>query len=87
MNRKITIDEAWQIIHDLNEVAYDKAYDRWLEADRQDSDELREEASDYQRAQFAKLFNKKLGSKERSAIIEFAKDDPDLADQLDSYHP
>ena len=56
-----TLEQAWDIIENVNSEAYRMAYDLWLEADAaiddENEEELREEASEEQQAYFRDEFD------------------------------
>lgn len=82
----ITIDEAWDLINSLNEEAHQEAWDRWMKADDEDSDELREEASDYQRECFWALLDEQVSNDDMDAIWGYCNADVDFRDQFEAYY-
>lgn len=72
----ITIDEAYDIINDINDRAHDLAWDSWEEAG--DDEYLREEASDEQAAHFNDMFNE-LSEDQRQSIYHYAEIDESFA--------
>ena len=56
-----TKDEVYNIICELNEDAHSEAYDSWTKADEEDSEELREEASETQAWHFRDMLEQYPG--------------------------
>ena len=86
----ITLDQAWDIITNLNDEAYSYAYESWLhsddaaEYDDELAEELREEASIEQSGHFSTLFDR-LPEEQKNAIMEWKNNDADFRDQLMAY--
>ncbi len=87
----MTLDQAWDIITDLNDEAYGFAYESWTTADDAANDgddelaeEYREEASIEQSNHFSSLFDL-LPHEQKNAIMEWKNKDADFRDQLMAY--
>lgn len=72
----ITIDEAYDIINDINEQAHGLAWDSWEEAG--DDEWLKEEASDEQAGYFNDMFSQ-LPEDQQQAIQHYADIDESFA--------
>lgn len=84
----ISIDEAWNIIEDINNEAHSCAWDSWIAADEMDDEEAEEQrdaASLEQREYFQEMFNN-LDEQTQEDIIQHAKNDPDFRDQFECYY-
>ena len=71
---KLTIEECWDIIRDLNEEAHAATYDEWEEAG--DDEELLEDASYNQAIEFREAFQV-LDPETQEAILYYEKNNPD----------
>ncbi len=86
----MTLDQAWDIITDLNDEAYDLAYESWTDADDaaeyddELAEELREQASMEQSSHFSLLFDQ-LPDEQRNGVMEWREKDADFRDQLMAY--
>lgn len=80
-----TLNECYQIISELNEEAHDRAWDSWVEADEQDDEDLREEASLEQRQYFVELFND-LDEETRQACFKYREQDDDFRQDFDCWY-
>ena len=92
----LKIDQAWQIINDLNEEAHREFYDLWEDADKLEnnsqsekefsrSQEMKEEASSKQSKLFRILFAQ-LSSVQKLNILSCAKNDCSLKEQLEDWY-
>lgn len=85
----ITIEEARELIEDLNQVAYDRAWPAWAIADNENdyerSEELREEASQEQARYFREEYNQ-LPKQKRIAVWNYALADGEFGDQFSSWY-
>lgn len=81
----ISIDEAWNIINSINDEAHGYAYAAWLEADEEDDEDLREEASNEQREHFQDLFEQ-LRVEVQEDIMHYAKSDHDFREQFECFY-
>ncbi len=89
-----TLQEAWDIIEELNGDAHDRAYDTWEAADElsESSDEddwetaevMREEASLEQAGYFRESYDD-LDDEERSVIEHWLQKDEDFKEQFAVY--
>jgi hypothetical protein len=83
-----SIDDAWEIIESLNSEAHSMAWDKWILSDEcedgEEAEDLREEASIYQRELFDEMFND-LPKKEKALVLKFVKEDKDFRDQFECY--
>ena len=85
---KLTIDQAWELIEELNERAHQEAWDLWIAADETEDDneeELREEASDAQREYFWDELAD-LPQDQYNAIFEYARIDEGFRDQFEAFN-
>ena len=81
----ITKDKAYEIISDLNEQAHQLAWDHWIKADEADDEDLREEASDIQRAHFKELMDF-LSDEDYNAIMYYRREDEQFKDDFDCWY-
>lgn len=85
----ITIEDARELIEDLNQVAYDRAWPSWTVSDQQEdpelAEELREEASQEQARYFRDEYNQ-LPRLKRMAIWNYALVDEEFGDQFSSWY-
>ncbi len=87
----MTIYQAWDIITDLNDEAYDMAYEAWekadIAADNDDdelAEELREEASILQSSHFSLLFDQ-CPDEQKNGVMEWKNKDAEFREQLMAY--
>jgi hypothetical protein len=81
----MTVDEACNLIEQLNDEAHGFAWDLWVEASDADDEEMREEASEVQQSHFRKLF-KELDPGTQVDIVQLCLKNEDLNEQFDTYH-
>ena len=87
-----TLEEAFEIIEDLNAEAYDAAWDSWsdvteAEVNGEDDDtieQLREDASDMQHTEFREAFQV-LNEDKQKSVLYWEKNDEDFKQQLEQY--
>ena len=83
-------DEAYQLIVELNEDAYNLCYDDWVEADNMEdedpdqAEDMREEASYNQALEFRGGFDM-LTDEQKEAIIHYTKVDEDFAMEFNGW--
>ena len=84
-----TLEQAWDIIENVNSEAYRMAYDSWLEADAaiddENEEELREEASEEQQAYFRDEYDN-LDDESKEVIQYWLKNDADFKEQFETYY-
>jgi hypothetical protein len=87
----ISRDEAYQLIVELNEDAYNLCYDDWVEADEMEdedpdqAEEMREEASYNQAVEFREAFQSTLTPEQQEAILHYTKTDEDFAMEFNGW--
>lgn len=90
----MTLEEAVELIENLNEEAHQLAWDAWTEADElgdsEDEDdwiaaeEKREEASEEQSQHFRDLYHE-LSEEDQAGIIHWLQQDEDFREQFSSW--
>ena len=84
-------DEAYQLIVELNEDAYNLCYDDWVEADKMEdedpdqAEDMREEASYNQAAEFRNGFDTVLDQDQKEAVLYWSKNDEDFAMEFNGW--
>jgi hypothetical protein len=78
----LTLGEAYDIICDLNEEAHSATYDDWEAAG--DDEELLEEASELQAAEFREAFQV-LDQEAQESILYWEKNDPEFAEEFNMW--
>lgn len=81
----MNVDDCMSVIENLNEEAHNEVMPLWLNADDQDDEELREEASESQQTIFRDLY-KSLLPQEKRVIEHYLKTDPDFKEQFEQYY-
>lgn len=76
-------DEVWEFLHELNAQAYDLAFDYWKKAG--DREDLLEQASKVQQAEFVELCDSTLTNEYWAAIERQYKLEEDFKMQFEAY--
>jgi hypothetical protein len=79
----ITIQKAYEVISDLNDEAHNLTWDLWEEAG--DDEDLREEASDIQRAHFQELMEF-IPDEQYNAIMHYRRIDETFRDDFNCWY-
>jgi hypothetical protein len=84
----ITIDQAWNIVNELNERAHSLSWEYWIKADdaEEDQDSLYEEASDRQREYFWELLDEVVDDDDMEAIWHYCDTDADFRSDFESFY-
>jgi len=79
-----TKEEVYDLLAGINEDAHDQAYDSWDEAEQEDSEELREDASEEQAGYFRKILEQTPGLLEEAK--HYAEQDEDFKSDWEAWY-
>lgn len=80
-----TLDETFDLVENLNELAHEASWDHWIEADEADDEEMREDASDEQSSYF-RDYIWELEENDQESIEHWITNNKDFRDQFRDWY-